>query len=179
MLGVSADSDRVVTATHADQLLAALSGQKPVEIIRILSGMALKTSAKAVGQSIASAHELAQVLGDKLIKGTFEPLIRKQNTIPGAAELIDELAQAFRQDEINMELRSRIKDLAVAAQALQSEPTTPKAADNILVEERIEVKTDTLEKSLDELASTLRKKIADVDDPKIEVHITVTGRKRS
>ena len=138
-----------------------------------------ETSAKAVGQSITSAHELAKVLRDKLIKGTFEPLLRKQNTIPGAAELIDELAQAFRQDEINMELSSRIKDLAVAAQALQSEPPTPKAADNILVEERIEVKTDTLEKSLDELASTLRKKIADVDDPKIEVHITVTGRKRS
>jgi hypothetical protein len=179
LLGVSADADRVVTASHADQLLATLSGQKPVEIVRILSCMELKTSAKAVGQSIASAHELVQVLGDKLIKGTFEPLIRKRTSLAGAAELIDELAKAFRQDEINMSLSSRIKGLAVAAQELQSELATPKVVDNILVEERIEVKTDTLEKTLDELASTLRKKIADVDDPRIEVHITVTGRRRS
>lgn len=179
MLGVPADADRMVTAICADQLLAALSGQKPVEIVHVLSGMELKTSPKAVGQSIASAADLVQVLGDKLIKGTFEPLIRKQTTIAGARELIDELSTAFRQDEINMALSARVRDLAVAGQALQRDSDPPKAADNVLVEERIEVKRDTLEKTLDELASTLRKRIADVDDPKIEVHITVTGRRRS
>jgi hypothetical protein len=118
LLGVDEQADRLVTARSGDELVAALVGQGAVAQVDALAGFAPKTSARAVGKNLAAAPEVVRLLGDALIKGVFEQLTARTAELSGAAELLENAAQALRQDELNVVLVERLRSLAEAGQRL-------------------------------------------------------------
>lgn len=118
-LGVT-DSDRLVTARSADELCAALANRSPIEVVSVLAGFEAKTSATAVLRSLLSAEEVVGALGDDLLFGYFERLDRNR---PGAGEILDQLAKALRQDELQIGLVERLRHLANAARQLDAVTT--------------------------------------------------------
>lgn len=115
-------SDRVTTALSAEQLLTALNGQTGRRLIEALASFEPQTSARAVGSSVGSAEELAKVVEDSLVFGPFTQLKTKEASTEGATELLDEVAKAFRQDELNDTLAPRLRALAAQAQRLLNPP---------------------------------------------------------
>src|SRR5262249_45430108 len=92
VFGVGVSVDRAVTARSGDKLVAALAGQNAVAQVNALAGFVAKTSARAVGKSLASSPDMARLLGDALIKGVFEQLTTRKAELTGAAELLESAA---------------------------------------------------------------------------------------
>lgn len=123
-LGVS-DSDRLVTASSADALVAALGGRRGKEQVEVLAAFEPKTSARAVSRSVGAAKAVVEVLEDRLVFGAFDQLARRRGELEGAAELLDDVASTLRQDEVNLAAADRLRSLAERAQALLNPPPTP------------------------------------------------------
>ena len=118
-------SDRALTSSSAHELLTTLSGLSGRAMIEALAVFEPQTSARAVGQSVGSADELSKVIEDPLVFGTFTQLKSKQGVTEGAAELLDGVAKALRQDELNQALVPKLRALATDGQRLLNPPLPP------------------------------------------------------
>jgi len=118
-------SDRALTSSSAHELLTTLSGLSGRAMIEALAVFEPETSARAVGQSVGSADELSKVIEDPLVFGTFTQLKSKQGVTEGAAELLDGVAKALRQDELNQALVPKLRALATDGQRLLNPPLPP------------------------------------------------------
>jgi hypothetical protein len=127
-LDVPRDADRLRTARSADTLCASLQGQDAVRQIETLAQARPETSTRAVGKSLATSAEVAGVLGDRLVKGVFDQLAARRAELEGAAELLEQAAAAVRQDELNIGLADRIRNLAEQGQRLVSGPSASSAS---------------------------------------------------
>lgn len=110
------DVERLRTARSADSLCAALRGQTGKDQVERLSEFTPETSARALGASVGSVEEVTQVLGDSLVLGTFEQLHDRRTSLEGAEEILDRARSALRQDELNLKLAPRLRELAVQGQ---------------------------------------------------------------
>lgn len=118
LLAVDGAADRLRTARSAAELCAALLGQPALRQVEVLAAYEPVTSAPAVARSLATARALDQVLADRLTFGQLEALARRRATVEGAAELLDGLAAALRQDEVIAALGERARRAAEQAQRL-------------------------------------------------------------
>ncbi len=121
-LGVPEDVDRMRTAASGEALMAALQGKKGKHAVEALATFSPATSARALGASIHSAADNARLLEDDLVFGPFTQLATRQNEIAGGPELLERVAQALRQDEINVPLAPRVRELAREALRLVNPP---------------------------------------------------------
>lgn len=117
------DTDREKTARSADGLWAGLRGKSGLAQVELLASFVAETSPRAVGASIATAAATADVLSDDIIFNVFAALRSQRATLGGAAELLERVERALRQDEINEQLAPRLRELAVEGQRL----LTPRA----------------------------------------------------
>ncbi|MFW6031490.1 MAG: hypothetical protein ACOC9T_02770, partial [Myxococcota bacterium] len=83
------DMERLRTAESADALCAALRGQEGKDQVERLAEFTPVTSARALGASIGSVEEVARVLDDALVLGSFEQLHDRRQTLEGAEEVLD------------------------------------------------------------------------------------------
>jgi hypothetical protein len=119
--------DRLVTARSADTLVAELAGKRGKDLAAALSAFEPRTSGRAVAASLAGAAAGTLILEDDLVFGPLEQLEGRPDLV-GAEELLARAAQALRQDELHVQLASRIRDLAKEAQRLlQPKATVPQA----------------------------------------------------
>ncbi|HET9619732.1 MAG TPA: hypothetical protein VFP84_00100 [Kofleriaceae bacterium] len=126
LVGVDPDADRLVTARSTDELIAELVGQNAVAQVNTLAGFVARTSPRAVGKSRHGATDLVKLLGDAIVKGVFEQLAARKHELAGAEELLENAAQALRQDELHVALAERLRGLAEAGQRLLAPPITSK-----------------------------------------------------
>lgn len=119
-LEIDEKADRIVTAASADSLAASLAGKAGKEMAEILATFEPKTSALAVGTSIATAQAVVAVLEESLIFGAFDQLRRLGGE--EAKSVLERAAQALRQDEVNVGLAGRLKALAKEAQKILNPP---------------------------------------------------------
>lgn len=117
-LELDPDADRLKTARSADSLVAELSDKSAVDQVRVLARFEPETSARAIGKSIASSAEVVAVLKDDLLFNVFRQLRTRRADLTGADELLENVARALRQDELNEALTGRLRDLARAGQDL-------------------------------------------------------------
>jgi hypothetical protein len=104
-------------------LWAGLRGKSGLAQVELLASFVAETSPRAVGASIATAGATADVLSDDIIFNVFAALRAQRATLGGAAELLERVERALRQDEINEHLAPRLRELAVEGQRL----LTPRA----------------------------------------------------
>jgi hypothetical protein len=126
-LGLPATSDRAATAASAADLCARLAGKSGLDQVRALAGFEPKTSAQALGRSLGAAGEAAAALENKLIFGSFQQVKARGDVLAGGAKLLDDIAEALRQDELHVKLSPRLRELAERAQellAVRVEPVT-------------------------------------------------------
>ncbi|MCC6750664.1 MAG: hypothetical protein IT371_23605 [Deltaproteobacteria bacterium] len=111
-LGLETSVDRLRTASSAEALCAALAGQRSKTQVELLAAFRPETSARALGASIRTAKETLAVLEDALVFGAIGQLAARRTERAGAAELLEEVAGALRQDELNVRLAPRLRALA-------------------------------------------------------------------
>lgn len=122
LVGVDHNADRLVTARSTDELIAELVGQNAVTQVNTLACFVAKTSPRAVGKNRHSAGGVVSLLGDAIVKGVFEQLAARKHELAGAEELLENVAQALRQDELHVALAERLRSLAEAGQRLLAPP---------------------------------------------------------
>jgi hypothetical protein len=181
-LGVPDQADRSVTARSADALCAGLADKAVVQQVTLLAHFEPHTSSKAVGESIVHAPAVARVLGEELVFGVFGLLRAKHETLAGAAELLEQAAQALRQDELNLALAPRLRALAEEGQRLlQPKDVAVVAATGkaLLVHTTLtgkggEAVRERLKKALAEVESAL----AEADELELSGELVLRGRKK-
>ena len=115
-----------MTARSTDELIAELVGQNAVAQVNTLARFVARTSPRAVGKSRHSASGVVSLLGDAIVKGVFQQLAARKHEITGAEELLENAAQALRQDELHVALAERLRGLAEAGQRLLAPPIPSK-----------------------------------------------------
>ena len=132
-LGVEESTDRMITARSGAELVAALQGQSAVRMVEVLAAFEPRTSARAVGRSLARAPAVRRSLDNALALGVFQQLLSRGSSDPTATELLEQARKALRQDELNAALAERLEQLAHHGQALLTpEPSGPVAGDSPL-----------------------------------------------
>ena len=142
-LGLPEDTPRLQTAHSAQDLFAGLQGKPAVDQVRFLAAFTPQTSAGALGRSVGSSNATAAVLANTLTLGVFQQLLPKKGDNPEADEILDEVAKTLRQDELNIGLATRIRQLAERGQQLLVEKTAappPPAGTQTLWTQRISAK---------------------------------------
>ena len=124
-LGVPADADRMQTATSGASLCEQLRPLSAKEQVEVLAAFEPRTSARAVLASLGSAERTRAVLEDDLVWSHILQLIGRRSDLPGAEELLGQVAAVLRQDEINVPLAEKIRALAGEASVLLR-PKEPK-----------------------------------------------------
>ena len=109
---------RIQTAASANDLCAALADKRGKLLVETLARFEARTSARAVGESLATGAKLLTELENPLVRSPLERLQGDLAQATGAAELLEDLQKALRQDEVNVRLAPRLKELAVAVQKL-------------------------------------------------------------
>jgi hypothetical protein len=186
-LGVGREADRFVTASSADHLCAELADHPPVAKARILASFEPKTSPAAVAQSMTAAPTLVAVLDDPLVLGVFRQLqdVRVQSSEAG--ELVDRAAQALRQDEINVALAPRLRELAQQGQVVgrpvgpADEQQKPDAGRSgvILDQTFMAQGKGQIPARLREAEAAVRKGLEELDESAcLELRVTLRGRKK-
>jgi hypothetical protein len=174
-------TDRLVTARSADALAAELAGKRGKAIVETLGAFEPKTSGRAVASSLGGADEAVRALEDDLVWGPLEQL-RARDDVPGGAELLERLAQALRQDELNVKLGPRIRQLANAALGLLKPPAQPSPPAGLVVH-ALPVAARGREASREALARLVKEAEAAFDAGGDEVELSgslrVTWRKKS
>src|SRR5690606_23549588 len=99
-------------------------GKSGVEQVRALAAYDPAKSDSAVGRVLGDQRlaQLLAVLKDDNLFWVFAQLQEKSETLVGAEEVLDEVRSALRQDEIHVELASRLRELATQSQRLLSGP---------------------------------------------------------
>lgn len=130
-LGLPDDGPRLTTAQSARDLVRALQGRRALQQVEALAGFNPQTSAQAIGSSLATAARAVEQLGSALLRGTFEQLRLRQDQLPLARAILDELADLLQQDEHNRPLGQHLQQLADRATSLnlQAAQSAPVRAD--------------------------------------------------
>ena len=115
---------RLLTAQSARELLSVLDTDDAVALVEGLASFSPRTSSKALRDHLTSATAVLKTLKDNLVFGAFAQLSGREEDVPGAAELLEDVRRCLRQDELNMRAASRLKELAERAQ-LVAEPAGP------------------------------------------------------
>ena len=123
--------------------------------MRWLAKFEAKTSGAAIGAHTKRASVNRELLEDELLFGVFRQL--RQHASAEAEGILDQAKTALRQDEINIELTSRLKSLAVAGQRILNPPLPP---DDGLHRKVINAKTETAQGSV--AISALVRNLADL-----------------
>ncbi len=180
--GLDDSVDRMRTARSADALCASLRGKGPVAQVVFLAGFAPETSARAVGESIAHAADNARVLDDDLVFGPFEQVRGRLGELVGGEELLDRVAQALRQDELNQSLAARLRDLAVEAQRLlqPGSPPPPPGWHTVFDEPVRSEGRDAVRTKLRDVVAALEAALErSGDEVRLEGKLTLRVRKKS
>ncbi|MEI7892910.1 MAG: hypothetical protein WCI05_07455 [Myxococcales bacterium] len=174
-LGLTDPTDRSVTARCADQLCANLDGKKGKLLLETLAAFEPKTSGRAVATSMAGAEEAVQSLADDLVWGPIEQLQNGEGGA-GGAELLERLKQAMRQDELQVKLGPRIRELAKEAlKLLQRNVVTPREVQPGTETHKVSVSAQghsKVEAEIARLREDLEKALAAAGDD-VEVHGSV------
>jgi hypothetical protein len=114
-LGLDEDADRLRTAVAARNLIDGLGAPSDSDVVAVLAGAVVPTTAQALGRSIATAAEVAGALDD-----TNWDLLTRAGTLGGdwqvrARSVIDLLGQAARADELADSLPAALKRATAAA----------------------------------------------------------------
>jgi hypothetical protein len=125
-VGGTEDADRLKTARSGDQICAALVGKPAVEQVRLLAAREPATSASALSASLRTAVENVGILEDNLVFGVFAQLAAQRDTLTNAAELLEQVGAALRQDEVIVALAPRLRTLAEQGQELLRRGSDPK-----------------------------------------------------
>jgi uncharacterized short protein YbdD (DUF466 family) len=131
-LGVDPECDRLTTARSAEQAIVAVRGKSGVEQVRALARYAPATSATAVGRHLSNLSQLQIVLKDEILLGVFTQLRTKTSELAGAEEVLEQIQSALRQDEIHVELASRLRELGRQAQQLLAGPIGPAPEERVI-----------------------------------------------
>ncbi|MEZ4444909.1 MAG: hypothetical protein R3B72_37885 [Polyangiaceae bacterium] len=124
-LGVADEEARLQTARSGAALCAALKGQPAVQQVRVLADFVPQTSAQALGRSVGSAKANVEALENNLVFGVFAQLEAQRSALPGAEELLERVARALRQDELNEVLAASLRGVAEEGQRLLAPAPTP------------------------------------------------------
>ena len=174
------DIDRLRTAVSAEAICAALSGRGGKAQIEALARYAPETSARAVGASIGSAERAASLLEDNLVFGTFESLRARSGEIPGAEELLAQVASVLRQDELNRSA-DELRRLAEEAQRLMRpeppRPPPPPPGTKVLLDKTLTGRGSAdVVAQLEAVLAEAKRAIESGDDAVLDGHIRITGR---
>ena len=174
---LGADTDRAITARSADQLCVALRGKSGIEQVRALAAYDPKTGAVAVGRHVAESERLSELLRDDILFGVFDQLIARSVDLAGAEEVVEQARAALRQDEVNVALAERLRDLARQAQRLLQ--PEPKIIDHkVLLQQRLQVRgTAEIRSKLTELVSQVES-VLEGSDGSLEMVASVVLTKR-
>src|SRR5208282_5206671 len=96
-LSIAPDVDRAVTARSAAMLCAELQGKRGVEQVKVLAWFEARTSAKAVGNALATSADTAVVLDNKILFNIFG---RLPHGNPAADAVIRDVKHALTVDEL-------------------------------------------------------------------------------
>ncbi len=175
-VGLTGETDRLQTARSADELCTVLRGKTGLELVRTLAGYEPKTSGLAVGRHVGEAQKVTELLRDDVVFGVFEQLRARRNELTGAEELLEHVHAALRQDEINVALVERVRDLARQAQRLLH-PDTSRPGATVVFERRLQVKGgEEIRRKLSELVNEAEAKLS--ADPELEMAATIIITKR-
>ena len=194
-LGGSESADRLRTAITADHLCASLYKKSGLDQVNLLASATFDTSARAIGQSIATAAEAVAVLDDALVFGVFGQLLARGLDLPGASAVSASVAQALREDEVNHPLATSLRALAEKGQQLLSPPiqsgvsgagTSPGAHRDAGAVNQIFVPFPVNAKGRDAILTRLRSLLTEVeatldaagDDVSLTGTLTLTGKKK-
>ncbi|HWA24379.1 MAG TPA: hypothetical protein VG734_01800 [Lacunisphaera sp.] len=176
-LGVGPETERLKTARSADEVCVAVRGKSGVEQVRALAEYEPQTGGAAVGQHVGHAKELAELLRDDILFGVFAQLRAQSGALPGAAELVELAASALRQDEVNVALGERLRDLARQAQRLLH-PETRAPEQRVLLRKQSSARgKQAIQRELAELVSEVERALEEADDA-VEFSASVQLTKR-
>jgi hypothetical protein len=137
--GVPEDAPRMQTAQSANALCAGLAGKSGKLLVETLASFDARTSARAVGESLAAGAANLDVLKNSLARGPLDRLRGDLASKVGAAELLEDVHKALRQDEVNVALAPRLRQLAEAANRLgQEHKPSPPPGRAVALRERFE-----------------------------------------
>lgn len=176
-LGLGTDTERLSTARSADQLCVALRGKSGVEQVRALAAYEPKTGGTAVGQQVGQAEPLAKVLRDDILFGVFAQLRARSAEVAGAAEVVEQVCSALRQDEVNVALGERLRDLARQAQRLLHPEAPPTPAPKVFEKQARAQGKAAIVATMAELMHELEQALKDAeDDVELTAHVRLTKR---
>ncbi|MCA9612735.1 MAG: hypothetical protein KC586_08240, partial [Myxococcales bacterium] len=173
--------DRAVTAASADRLVSALQGKGAKAQVEVLADFEPKTSARAVGASLAASTKVVAVLEDNLVFGVFAQLHARRSELEGASELLEKVASTLRQDEVSQSAAERLRTLAEDGQRVLAVPEgdPPQPPGQLASEHRVSAKGRAAALArLDEVVAAIRAELEGAgDDVAIEGRVRVTWRK--
>jgi hypothetical protein len=177
-VGLGGDTPRIGTARSADQLCVALRGKSGVEQVRALVAYEPQTNGPSVGVHVGQAAALVTLLRDEFLFGVFEQLAARKDELAGAAELLEHVQAALRQDESHVALGERIKDLGRQAQRLLH-PETRAPNQHVVFQKRVEAHgpeaaRGRLRQLVDEIETELER-----GGEAVDLVVTATVTKRS
>jgi len=145
--------------------------------VRALAAYDPKTGAVAVGRHVAESERLSELLRDDILFGVFDQLIARSVDLAGAEEVVEQARAALRQDEVNVALAERLRDLARQAQRLLQ--PEPKIIDHkVLLQQRLQVRgTAEIRSKLTELVSQVES-VLEGSDGSLEMVASVVLTKR-
>jgi hypothetical protein len=176
-MGETDGADRLRTALSGDQICAALVGKPAVEQVRLLAACKPATSASALAASLRAAAENVGILEDNLVFGVFAQLAGQRDTLTSAAELLEQVGAALRQDEVIVALAPRLRTLAEQGQQLLRPDPGPEGV--VLKSFRVEAQgRQAAQEKLKELLDGLRQTIESAsDEVRLTGHLEVTDKK--
>jgi hypothetical protein len=177
-LPTEANPPRLQSARAAAELASQLKLARPAAQVRVLASFEARTSPQALGRSLATADTVLRVLQQEAIWLTFESVAgltadpSRQNR---AMAIIEELAAALRDDQLNTRLEEKVDALIRQAKELIQ---TRSEWEEVAAEE-VEV-TDPKEYrvTLERLAERLARKAAGVKGGEIQLKVKATVLRR-
>ncbi len=176
-LGLGEDTERIMTARSADQLCALLRGKSGIDQVQALAAYEPKTGPVAVGRHVNEAERLSPLLRDDIVFGVFDQLMARSTELVGAEELVEQARAALRQDEVNVALGERLRDLARQAQKLLQPQTKPGSYEVVLQKRVHAAGAAEIRRKLGELLNEVEKAAAGGDDS-LDLVATVVLTKR-
>jgi hypothetical protein len=177
VFGLGSDTDRIKTARSADSLCVELNGKAAADQVRALAAYQPETSASAVGRHVGAAKAVRDLLTNALVFGVFSQLAQRSAELPGAAELVEEATKALRQDQVHVDLVTRLNQLAERGQELLNPPQTG-PQDTVVVKGKLSAQgTAASGAALDEASAKIRQALAAAGDSvELSLHYTVTRK---
>ena len=179
-LGIQGEADRLTTARSADVLWSQLHGKNGKAQAEVLAAFEAKTSARAIGAGTEHVGDVESVLGNALVFGQFQSLHAHATELPGAEELLEQVASAMRQDELNIKLAPRLRALAEEAQRLLApgppKPVPPKSQS--LYSETLHAEgPEAIRERLRRMVSAVDSQLSE-NNERVELHGTIELRKK-